>query len=165
MNKPWVITHFLKELQYGFYVDINPDLNSPTQILHDTYRWRGIVISNGEEISREKSYKFHRTNLDVYPIQLYKVLYSTHCGSMIHYMRINNIKNLSNLFNVLYTEDVEKQFQHQKCYPHFNIISLELIGPPSQELKDQLYNQFDLELKRIDNNSYWFVNNILSYLL
>jgi len=165
MNKPWVITYFLKELQYGFYVDINPNQDTSTQILHDVYKWRGVVISNEGEISRKNAFQFHKTDLDINPIELYKVLYNVHCGSMIHYMRINNVKNLSNLFNILYKEDVEKQFERQKCYPHFNIISLELIGSPSQDIKDQLYNQFDLELKHIDNNSYWFVNNILSYLL
>lgn len=168
MKKPWVICNFLKEMQHGFYVDINPfnDDDSDTKILDNQYKWRGISISKNKlQFNRSKLFKSYVYDLDSNPQGLVTSLYETHPGSMIHYMRVNNVKNISKLFNNLYTEDVEKPFSKQSIYPHLNIICLEITEKPTNELIKQLYDQFDVKFVHESDNSYYFVNDVMSYLL
>lgn len=167
MIKPWVLEKFLREMTDGFYVDLYPesDWGSSTRLLSVAYRWRGIAItSKPVEFHRSNMFKPYVIDLNANPKGLFTSLYDVHPGSMIHYVCSNNVPNISEVLNQLYIEDTEKPFSTNKTYPHFNIISLELIGSVSKSLTEQLTQQFDLSFSHKDGDSNWFVNEILSYL-
>lgn len=168
MNKPWILEYFLKELQDGFYVDINPvnDDDSFTKILDLKYRWRGIAITqNSLPFNRSSLFKQYVIDLDVNPDGFVKSVYENHPGSMLHYVRICNIKNLDILFKTIYHEDVEVPFSTRNIYPHLNFLCLEIVDDIDIKLIDQLYNQFDVRLYCKNNESNIFVNEVMSYLI
>lgn len=166
--KPLVITSFLPELQDGFYVDINPvsDDNSWTKVLDSQYRWRGIaIIPTQMEFKRGPMFRPYVGDLDADPKKLVDALYETHPGSMIHFIRIGGVRNVSRLLNVIYEEDVIKPYSKQTIYPHLNFISMMLSCEMTPELMKQLYDQFDLVHVDSQMNAHWFVNSVMRYLL
>lgn len=168
MNKPWILQNFLKELQYGFYIDVNPisDQESYTKILDLSYRWRGIIISKESiTIDRSDLCKFFIIDLDSNPSGFVNSVYETHPGSMLHYIRIRKVTNVFNLFNSIYNQDVEIPYSTKTIYPHLNIICLEIETPLNDILLNQLYDQFDLKFVCKNDNYNVFVNSVMSFLI
>lgn len=165
---PLVLTSILPELQDGFYVDINPvsDKNSWTKVLDSDYRWRGIAITpTPMEFNRGPMFRHYVGNANTDPKKMVDAIYETHPGSMIHFIYINGVDDVSKLLNVTYDEDVVKPYSNQKVYPHLNFITMKLCCKLTPELTKQLYDQFDLIHVDSQMNAHWFVNEVMSYLL
>jgi hypothetical protein len=171
MKKSWIIKEFLREMTDGFYLDINSDSDesSPTKLLAQDYRWRGLSIApNDQQWVRPSRCANKIMDVDLNPSGVCAEIYKVHPGTMLHYVYIHRLKDLKGFFNAIYHDDVEVPYSQQTVWPHLNFIGLEINmhGESLPEgMADQLYSQWDVIFHRQEETSFLFVNEIMSYLL
>lgn len=165
--KSWIINNILKEMTDGFYVDIYPENDevSSTKLLDESYRWRGLCITD-KQINRSNFCNIFNIDVNNSPITFVSTLQTVMVGRMIHFMSINNVKNIENMFDVFYDNDIACKYIGTRHYWKRQIIGLEIMSVDtlSDTLFEKLNKYFNLKLFYNNNNEYRFINELYSIL-